>query len=214
MPEQEYLIVDHLSLKEIARIFSKIKVNPITGCWLWTAGLDPYYGLVYYKGRKEKAHRLLYAWAVEPVPRGVEARRLRQLDHVICKAKRCCNPSHLEMVTQRTNVLRGISPPAVNITKTHCPKGHPFTPTPRGERVCRICDNERHKKRMEGPDREYWLLKNLETQKRHYLRTGGVRQRETRKARRNGPDREEILRKDREYQRRRKHRAKDETLSE
>ncbi len=35
---------------------------------------------------------------------------------------------HLEPVTQRVNILRGVGPAAIHAKKTHCSKGHEFTP--------------------------------------------------------------------------------------
>lgn len=39
----------------------------------------------------------------------------------------CVNPDHLEAVTPRENVLRSLSPCAVNARKTHCASGHPLS---------------------------------------------------------------------------------------
>lgn len=54
MPTQEYLIVDHLSLKDIARIFAKIVVDPVTGCWEWQGKRNKGgYGCIKFRRRDE-----------------------------------------------------------------------------------------------------------------------------------------------------------------
>jgi len=124
MPDLKFLTVEHLSLKELTRIFSKVQVNPVTGCWNWTAALNTYgYGCIWYKGRQEMAHRLLYAWAVESIPQGVRA-DIPSLDHITCNNPRCCNPVHLRLVPMVENCRRTNSVSAVNRRKTHCIRGH------------------------------------------------------------------------------------------
>jgi len=63
----------------------------------------------------------------------------------------CVNPTHLEPVTQRENLMRGESFSAVNAIKTHCPKGHEYTPENtaiwKNERKCKICSRERDRRR-------------------------------------------------------------------
>jgi hypothetical protein len=72
----------------------------------------------------------------------------RQLDH-LCRNPQCVNPKHLDLVSHRENVLRGIGFYAINARKTHCPQGHPYTPentivelypsSPKSGRRCLIC---------------------------------------------------------------------------
>lgn len=173
MPELEYLTVDHLTLRQIAHIFSQIDIDPVTGCWNWMGPLRDGYGLRKHDGRSEEIHRLLYAWTVEPLPRGFQARRFAQLDH-LCKNRRCCNPPHLEVVSQRENVLRGSSPPAINVLKTHCPKGHLLKTPASGQRYCPECDMQKHRNRMAGPNRDYWLEKARINAKRYYWKKRGM----------------------------------------
>jgi len=92
-----------------------------------------------------QAHRVLYEWTVGPVPAGLE------LDH-LCRVRRCVRPSHLEPVSRRENLLRGVTIPAAHVAKTHCPAGHPYVGAnlelrPRGYRVCRTCHRERSRRR-------------------------------------------------------------------
>lgn len=68
-PLAKYLTVPYLNTKTLTRIFSKVEVDRVTGCWNWTAALNTYgYGTTWYEGRCEVAHRLVYAWLVESLP--------------------------------------------------------------------------------------------------------------------------------------------------
>jgi hypothetical protein len=121
-----------------------------TGCWLWIGALSPKgYGLVQYRGRQRRAHRVSYEVNVGPIPHGLV------LDH-LCRVRRCINPDHLEAVTIQENLARGLSFSAVNAQKTECVAGHPLSGENlivasygRGiERVCRECRRRRRRKSM------------------------------------------------------------------
>lgn len=123
-------------------------VDRTDGCWLWTGGT---YDFGYGKfnpspGVVVRAHRWLYEREVGPIPIDLE------LDHT-CGHPPCVRPSHLEPVTHRVNVRRGRGWAGRNARKTHCPKGHPYSPentrrqrTRNGGRVCIACQNERSTK--------------------------------------------------------------------
>lgn len=119
------------------------------GCILWTAsGNGAGYGAMYIaKGKRVLAHRWAYEHYVGPIPEGMV------LDH-LCRNRICVNPAHLEPVTHRTNVLRGVAPTAVNAAKTHCDQGHLFdaenTAMDRGKRACRACNRARSKAAYEN----------------------------------------------------------------
>jgi len=95
---------------------NKIWITP-SNCWHWV-GAQNGDGYGCFQGWN-KAHRLSYTWLVAPIPPGL------QIDH-ICRNKLCCNPAHLEAVTTKENVLRGVGITAQNARKTHCSKGHPL----------------------------------------------------------------------------------------
>lgn len=122
------------------------------GCWVWTGSISRYgYGIVSFQGDYRRAHRAVWELLVGPIPDGL------QIDHLChdprvcegrgpgCVHRRCVNVDHLAVVTARQNMLRTLSPPALNAAKTRCPQGHEFTPEntytnpTNGQRSCRTC---------------------------------------------------------------------------
>jgi hypothetical protein len=124
-----YLVVQ-LSVRDITRIFDKVIVDRVSGCWNWIGAVSDGYGNVRYGGRIERSHRVVYAWVHGPIPRQPKRTGPRvhvpQLDHVVCQNRRCCNPVHLELVTQKVNILRGNGVCARYARMTRCSKGHPL----------------------------------------------------------------------------------------
>jgi hypothetical protein len=86
-------------------------------CWLWTGSKVEGYGKLKVEGAYKLAHRLVFECHGGPIAHGM------QLDH-LCRVRHCVNPSHLEQVTQTVNIMRGMSPIAINARKTHCSHGH------------------------------------------------------------------------------------------
>lgn len=120
------------------RIAAKIATNLGTGCWEWLAFLTKGYGQIWWDGRLQAAHRVVYELLVGPIPEGMT------LDH-LCRVRHCVNPTHCEPVTNRDNVLRGVGPSARAAVATKCVHGHAFDErnTYRhrvtGHRACRQC---------------------------------------------------------------------------
>jgi hypothetical protein len=111
------------------------------GCWEWTGSrASNGYGMVGDSGKLRQVHRVAYEIFVGPIPAGMS------IDH-LCRNRRCVSAEHLEAVTTRENVLRGVGLSAENARKTHCKRGHEFTPqniywtrNPSGPgRECRTC---------------------------------------------------------------------------
>ena len=77
------------------------------GCWLWSKNINRNgYGRIYVangkgNGKREVAHKHIYK-----LLHGEYDEKLL-LDHVYCKHRNCCNPTHVEPVTPQNNVHRG-----------------------------------------------------------------------------------------------------------
>jgi hypothetical protein len=115
-----------------------------SGCWVWK-GARGYkgYGALSFRGKITPAHRYSYEYYKGPIPQGLV------IDH-LCRNTFCVNPDHLEPVSTKTNLLRGISFSAKNAVKTHCKYGHPFEGDnlrlSNGGRICRTCRRESGRK--------------------------------------------------------------------
>lgn len=146
----EYLTIEHIATKDLARFFSKIFINNnhITKgspCWDWCQHISSDgYGRFRWKGDYESAHRFSFAAFIHLLPRGD---RYGVLDH-LCRRPLCVNPCHLDFVTSKINTLRGTSPAAKNAAKTQCKRGHLLEGNNvrlihNGQhRVCRVCVRE------------------------------------------------------------------------
>lgn len=128
--------------KPIMERFSE-KYIPVTesGCWIWLACTTKAgYGQIYKDGKPYYAHRLSYEMTIGAIPVGFE------LDH-LCRVRCCVNPDHLEPVTHKTNIHRGVGIGKSKPLK--CKHGHEFTeentyiPPGRYQRVCKICAKNR-----------------------------------------------------------------------
>lgn len=90
----------------IDRVLDRAVVDPDTGCWLWTGtltaqGYGQVTGRLTAKGyRKTPAtHRVVWEHLRGPIPEGYT------IDH-LCRVRACCNPDHLEPVTNEENSRR------------------------------------------------------------------------------------------------------------
>ena len=122
--------------------------DPDSGCWIWQGTKTPRgYGTCQRNGKGVYAHRLYWEQANGPIPDGLT------IDH-LCNNPSCVNPDHIALATQYDNMMRGSGPSAVNARKTHCVRGHEFTPdntyiSKTGKRRCRACGAEDHRRKRE-----------------------------------------------------------------
>lgn len=141
------------------------------GCWLSThprGGPKADYRRITWKGHSRWIHRVVWELLIGPISDGMT------LDH-LCRIHRCVNPEHLEQVTLRENILRGMSPVAHNARKSHCLRGHVLEPDPycrkRSRRHCVVCHRAAvrmtHKKMRQDPE---FCRKKLVYQREYRLR--------------------------------------------
>lgn len=123
-----------------------------TACWNWTGAIMPRgYGHLTIPGylsaerREVLAHRLAWELFRGLIPTGMT------IDH-LCRNRICVNVDHLECVTLKENVRRGVGHTGVNARKTFCIHGHQFTETNTVRRhdirrECRECKNTMERER-------------------------------------------------------------------
>lgn len=123
----------------IERLWERTMPEPTSGCWIWLGPLHFGYGELYHRGRARPVHRVSYELYKGAIPRGAH------LDH-LCRIRCCVNPDHLEPVSLKENLRRGIE--FQRSTKTHCRHGHPYNETTiwirpggkkKGRRECMPC---------------------------------------------------------------------------
>lgn len=160
------------------------KVEKTSSCWLWTGTKNTDgYGRAYIRQGSQPKYRGYMAHRLSFVLAGGEIPDRYVLDH-ICRVRNCVNPEHLRAVTNKFNILAGISASAVNARRTHCKNGHEFTPEntriSRGARICRTCDCAKQRRaksaRVDCPDCGKTLSRGFLPEHRkamHAARIGG-----------------------------------------
>jgi hypothetical protein len=117
-------------------------------CWVWQLGLtEKGYARACVPGfgKNTRVHRAAYELHVGPIHEGLT------IDHLCC-VKACCNPAHLEPVTNEENARR--------TRKTHCQQGHELAggnvkTSKKGNRFCVSCQRKRQREYM-----RVWSKKN------------------------------------------------------
>ena len=119
----------YLTIKDI-----KDRTTEVDDCWEWPTKSKLGYGTVYLKDHKKTmlVRRLSYTIVNEKIQDGMV------IDH-LCRNTSCVNPEHLEAVTPKTNILRGVSNSAVNAKKEFCIRGHNRWGKQRKGRRCLEC---------------------------------------------------------------------------
>jgi hypothetical protein len=141
----------------IYRVLAKVTITE-SGCWEFKgANYGGGYGMLRIGSRKDGtrrtkgAHRISYEHFVGEITEGLV------IDH-LCRNPPCVNPDHLEAVTERENILRGVSPwPALG-RRNLCKRGHSLLDPEHGavrkdgHRWCRTCNKLRKR-----TDKSAWL---------------------------------------------------------
>jgi hypothetical protein len=124
------------------RFWKFVDMSDPDHCWLWKGSHNHRgYGLFQdFKVRRTgHAHRWAYELAIGPIPTGLE------IDH-LCFNRGCVNPFHLEAVTHRENIRRGLlGPNGPRQRITACRQGHLYDDAntwydKSGKRHCRECN--------------------------------------------------------------------------
>lgn len=88
-----------------ARLAQGIRVDPDTGCHVWTGPVNGKgYGVLWFEGKLWLTHRI--AWLLH---HGTLPPRPRVLDHRVCDNPPCCNVAHLADSSNGDNIKRGIA---------------------------------------------------------------------------------------------------------
>lgn len=113
-------------LHAVDRLKRDTELDPVTGCWLRTAGI---HRNGYSSIDTMVAHRYAFEMFVGPIPEGHEI-------HHLCGVRRCVNPEHLETLTRAEHLAKHRS-------VARCPNGHLVAETGikngGGKRRCGVC---------------------------------------------------------------------------
>ena len=141
------------------------KVEKTDSCWLWTgAKASNGYGCMSYNGKSTSAHRLSYLLHKGDIPEGLI------ICHT-CDIPHCVNPDHLWVgtYTQNSHDMLKKNRQGENMrVKTHCRKGHLFTPENtyvrttaggKSHKNCRHCRKINKKVNRNNPEKRQKILK-------------------------------------------------------
>lgn len=135
-------------VKILNKIFSRLEYGNTfyngTWCWNWTGCTNFGYGLISVNQKLVRVHRIMYE-----TYKGFLFSKAH-IDH-LCRNRACCNPDHLEAVSHKENIRRGL---AGQWERTCCPNGHEYIEgsftyrKKRGEtcKMCLICASSTNKK--------------------------------------------------------------------
>jgi hypothetical protein len=123
------------------KVLVLLKKDYDTECWIWQGprNADGYGMTNFHKRRGMRAHTAVWELIHGRVSPGFEL-------HHTCNNRLCCNPDHLQPVTDlEHNRIHAL---------THCPNGHLYDKDntyvyPSGLRECRICRRARRRRHYE-----------------------------------------------------------------
>lgn len=116
---------------------------PRSRCWPWLGYVRPngYGRFMVAAGKPVYAHRFAWERIHGKIPKPLV------IDH-LCRNRACVNPAHLEVVTQRENLLRSpLTTSSRNAARKRCNSGHKFDGvSTEGFRKCNRCRRERRQR--------------------------------------------------------------------
>lgn len=114
----------HFTEDDVARFWQLVEIKGDNDCWPWLGRRSQSrrfeYGVWSWGSQQLKPHRV--AWVLA----GNVLDPAMTLDHVKargCRSKLCCNPGHLEQVTQSENTIRQYQSP-LRLYRLVCKLGH------------------------------------------------------------------------------------------
>jgi hypothetical protein len=156
-------VVKRIIGDDMYRLISKTDKGPHPdGCWYFTGAIGSHgYGNIWFQGKYTSTQRMCYKIFCGEIPENMHVDHLCHTREncsgvVKCRHRKCIRPSHLTLATHRDNLLRGNGGGGDNIRKTHCSRGHLFTPETtyvrpgvkpgNSSRDCRICRSDASRK--------------------------------------------------------------------
>jgi hypothetical protein len=144
------------TLAELARTWAyRFRLGPppahrpeLGPCWLWKGTVTGGgYGHVWNPEERRMVYSHVLTWELQTGRRKPDD---KDLDH-LCRVQPCGRFEHLELVTGRTNTLRGNSPQAIMHRTNTCKRGHALEGgnvirRTNGRRSCRKCDIDRKRR--------------------------------------------------------------------
>jgi hypothetical protein len=127
----------HVEVKD--RFLAKVEIIPEHICWEWSTNKNNKgYGMFYFNGKKQLAHRFSYELYLGEIPKNICVLHK-------CDNPGCVNPNHLFLGTRKDNAIdMSNKKRAYQQDKTHCHCGHVLefagkSKNGRPRRRCKAC---------------------------------------------------------------------------